>query len=78
MGYENCNNIVTNGNIISLLQDHYDYSIEPSSTPLNIDDKIYPMGKLGDIELFADVSMRWKEHVLILKNNEEVICKLHV
>jgi hypothetical protein len=75
----NCNKIITNGNIGSVLQDVVNYSINNEHTPiesLKIEEKdgkkIYNMGKIEDMDLIIDALMLWNDNKIFLYNNDEL------
>lgn len=75
----NCNKIITNGNIGSLLQDVVNYSINNEHTPIESSkieekdgEKVYNMGKIDDMELIIDALMLWDDNKIFLYDNKEL------
>lgn len=54
--------LVTNGNLASVLQDMAGYTLNPQGMPLNIvNGQKYPMGTIGNIQIIVDPYMRWDD-----------------
>lgn len=69
------NNIVSNGNICSVLQDDLLYTIKDK---LKKDERYYSIGEYNNIELFIDTLQLWTDNRIILKNHDIVIEEIEI
>lgn len=59
--------IVTNGNIASVLQDIAGYTLNPTNVgKLNTNGQLYPMGNIGNIQIYVDPFMRWDDNQIFI------------
>lgn len=58
--------IVTNGNIASVIQDIAGYQINPVNAKMNINGQLYPVGKLGQMDIYVDPFMRWDDNRIFI------------
>lgn len=66
--------IVTNGNIASVIQDIAGYTINPvNGGKLNTNGQLYPVGKIGNMDIYVDPYMLWSDNRIFLgrKNSAE-------
>ena len=57
--------LVTNGNIASVLQDIAGYTLNPTNVgKLNTNGQLYPMGNIGNIQIYVDPYMRWDDNYI--------------
>ena len=71
----NINNIVSNGNICSVLQDDLLYTLKDK---LKKDERYYSIGEYNNIELFVDTLQLWTDNRIILKNDDIVIEEIEI
>jgi hypothetical protein len=71
----NINNIVSNGNICSVLQDDLLYTLKDK---LKKDERYYSIGEYNNIELFVDTLQLWTDNRIILKNHDIVIEEIEI
>lgn len=65
---------VTNGGIAAALVDNQNYTLNPiANSSLNTEGQLYPVGKVGGIELYVDPYMRYDDNRMVLgrKNTPE-------
>ena len=59
--------LVTNGNIASVLQDIAGYTLNPTNVgKLNTNGQLYPMGNIGNIQIYVDPYMRWDDNYVYI------------
>jgi hypothetical protein len=59
--------LVTNGNIASVLQDIAGYTLNPTNVgKLNTNGQLYPMGNIGNIQIYVDPYMRWDDNQIFV------------
>ena len=66
--------IVTNGNIASVIQDIAGYTVNPvNGAKLNTNGQLYPVGKIGNMDIYVDPYMLWNDNRIFLgrKNSPE-------
>lgn len=65
--------LVTNGNIASILQDVSNYTLNPPTTSkLNTNGQLYPMGNIGQIAIYVDPYQRWDDNRIFLGRKNTV------
>jgi hypothetical protein len=65
--------LVTNGNIASVIQDVSTYTLNPPTTSkLNTNGQLYPMGNLGQIAIYVDPYQRWDDNRIFLGRKNSV------
>jgi hypothetical protein len=64
---------VTNGGLAASLMDIAGYTINPVKSKLNGQGQLYPMGTIGDIQIYVDPYMRYNDNRIVLgrKNNPD-------
>lgn len=64
---------VTNGGLAAALMDIAGYTINPVKSKLNSQGQLYPMGQIGDIQIYVDPYMRYNDNRIVLgrKNNPD-------
>ncbi len=68
------NNITTNGNIASVLQDSLMYNLNDNLTiEQKLKQKFYKIGNFENLSLMVDSIQLWTDNIIYLKNNEEII-----
>lgn len=73
------NNMITNGNIATVIQDSIHYTLNPNATKvpnLVIDQTIYLLGEFLNLKLYVDTMMRWDDCTIYLKKDDDTICKV--
>jgi hypothetical protein len=79
-----CTKIISNGNLISVLQDIAGYTLNPVRQLNKIDTSVpFPMGNIGNMTIYVDAYMRWDDnrilfYVDINAAKENFIHTLHV
>ena len=65
--------LVTNGGLAAALSDISGYTINPVKSKLNGQGQLYPMGTIGDIQIYVDPYMRYNDNRIVLgrKNNPD-------
>jgi len=59
--------LVTNGNIASVLQDIAGYTLNPTNVgKLNTNGQLYPMGNIGNIQIYVDPYQRWDDNQIFV------------
>jgi len=73
---EDVDEILTNGNLASVILDSMGYSLD-NNTTLEKDEngkaKKYPMGTISGKQLLVDPYMRWDDNRILLKDKDENI-----
>jgi len=69
-------NIVSNGNICSILQDDLKYTLKRRDN--SEIENMYSIGNFDDIELDVDVLQLWTDNKIYFKKNNDVIIILEV
>ena len=65
--------LVTNGNIASVLQDIAGYTLNPTNVgKLNTNGQLYPMGNIGNIQIYVDPYMRWDDNFIYVGRKNTV------
>ena len=65
--------LVTNGNIASVLQDIAGYTLNPTNVgKLNTNGQLYPMGNIGNIQIYVDPYMRWDDNQIFVGRKNTV------
>lgn len=65
--------LVTNGNIASVLQDIAGYTLNPTNVgKLNTNGQLYPMGNIGNIQIYVDPYMRWDDNYVYIGRKNTV------
>jgi len=65
--------LVTNGNIASVLQDIAGYTLNPTNVgKLNTNGQLYPMGNIGNIQIYVDPYMRWDDNQIFIGRKNTV------
>lgn len=65
--------LVTNGNIASVLQDIAGYTLNPTNVgKLNTNGQLYPMGNIGNIQIYVDPYMRWDDNYIYIGRKNTV------
>jgi len=64
---------VTNGGIAAALMDIAGYTINPVKSKMNGAGQLYPVGTIGDIQIYVDPYMRYNDNRIVLgrKNNPD-------
>jgi len=64
---------VTNGGLGAALMDIAGYTLNPVKSKLNGQGQLYPMGQIGDIQIYIDPYMRYNDNRIVLgrKNNPD-------
>jgi hypothetical protein len=64
---------VTNGGLAAALMDIAGYTINPVKSKLNGAGQLYPVGTIGDIQIYVDPYMRYNDNRIVLgrKNNPD-------
>ena len=65
--------LVTNGGLAAALSDISGYTLNPVKSKLNGQGQLYPMGTIGDIQIYVDPYMRYNDNRIVLgrKNNPD-------
>jgi len=65
--------LVTNGNIASVLQDIAGYTLNPTNVgKMNTNGQLYPMGNIGNIQIYVDPYMRWDDNQIFVGRKNTV------
>jgi len=73
--------LITNGNMAAVLGDVAGYTLTPiNAGRLNqVDPRIpYPMGQIGNLQIFVDAFQRWDDNRIVLYANENEVATLIV
>jgi hypothetical protein len=64
---------VTNGGLAATLQDIAGYTINPLKSKMNAAGQLYPVGSIGDIQIYVDPYMKYNDNRVVLgrKNNPD-------
>jgi len=64
---------VTNGGLAASLMDIAGYTVNPVKSKINGQGQLYPVGTIGDIQIYVDPYMRYNENKIVLgrKNNPD-------
>lgn len=63
--------VVTNGKFAAVLQDIAGYSINPKSSKMNGSGQLYPVGTIGDVQIYVDPYMKYSDNrVLVGRKNK--------
>ena len=64
---------VTNGGLAAALQDIAGYTINPSRSKMNTNGQLYPVGQIGDIQIYVDPYMKYNDDRIAIgrKNNPD-------
>jgi hypothetical protein len=64
---------VTNGGLAAALMDIAGYTINPSKSKQNGAGQLYPVGQIGDIQIYVDPYMRYNDNRIVIgrKNNPD-------
>jgi hypothetical protein len=65
--------LVTNGGLAATLQDIAGYTINPLKSKMNSAGQLYPVGSIGDIQIYVDPYMKYNDNRVVLgrKNNPD-------
>lgn len=65
--------LVTNGNLAAALQNIAGYTVNPVKSKLNGNGQLYPVGTIGDIQIYVDPYQRYNVNEIIIgrKNNPD-------
>lgn len=65
--------LVTNGGLAAALSDISGYTLNPVKSKMNAQGQLYPMGSIGDIQIYVDPYMRYNDNRIVLgrKNNPD-------
>lgn len=69
------NNIISNGNICSVLQDDLLYKVKDK---LKKDERFYSIGEYNNIELLVDSLQPWTDNRIILRNDNIIIEEIEI
>ena len=66
--------LVTNGNLAAALQDISGYTINPVKSKMNGTGQLYPVGTIGDIQIYVDPYQKYNVNEIIIgrKNNPDM------
>jgi hypothetical protein len=66
--------LVTNGNLAAALQDIAGYTVNPVKSKLNATGQLYPVGTIGDIQIYVDPYQKYNVNEIVLgrKNNPDM------
>ncbi len=66
--------LVTNGNLAAALQDIAGYTVNPVKSKLNGNGQLYPVGTIGDIQIYVDPYQKYNVNEIIIgrKNNPDM------
>ena len=70
-----CDNILTNGNLASVLQDDLLYKLK---TNLNLDKKIYSIGLYDKLILNVDIYQKWTDNTIFLRKNKNIVYEIFI
>jgi len=64
---------VTNGGIAAALMDIAGYTINPTKSKINGSGQLYPVGQIGDIQIYVDPYMKYNDNRIVIgrKNNPD-------
>lgn len=64
---------VTNGGLAAALMDIAGYTINPTKSKINGSGQLYPVGQIGDIQIYVDPYMKYNDNRVVLgrKNNPD-------
>jgi hypothetical protein len=64
---------VTNGGLAAALMDIAGYTINPTKSKINGSGHIYPVGQIGDIQVYVDPYMKYNDNRIVIgrKNNPD-------
>jgi hypothetical protein len=64
---------VTNGGLAAALMDIAGYTINPTKSKINGQGQLYPVGTIGDIQIYVDPYMKYNDNRIVLgrKNNPD-------
>jgi hypothetical protein len=64
---------VTNGGLAAALMDIAGYTINPTKSKINASGQLYPVGQIGDIQIYVDPYMKYNDNRIVLgrKNNPD-------
>jgi len=64
---------VTNGGLAASLMDIAGYTINPTKSKVNGSGQLYPVGQIGDIQIYVDPYMKYNDNRIVLgrKNNPD-------
>jgi hypothetical protein len=66
--------LVTNGNLAAALQDIAGYTVNPVKSKINANGQLYPVGTIGDIQIYVDPYQKYNVNEIIIgrKNNPDM------
>lgn len=64
---------VTNGGLAAALMDIAGYTVNPTKSKLNSSGQLYPVGVIGDIQIYVDPYMKYNDNRIVIgrKNNPD-------
>jgi len=64
---------VTNGGLAAALMDVAGYTINPTKSKINGSGQLYPVGQIGDIQIYVDPYMKYNDNRIVIgrKNNPD-------
>jgi len=64
---------VTNGGLAAALMDIAGYTINPTKSKINASGQLYPVGQIGDIQIYVDPYMKYNDNRIVIgrKNNAD-------
>jgi hypothetical protein len=64
---------VTNGGLAAALMDIAGYTINPTKSKINASGQLYPVGQIGDIQIYVDPYMKYNDNRIVIgrKNNPD-------
>ena len=64
---------VTNGGLAAALMDIAGYTINPTKSKINGSGQLYPVGQIGDIQIYVDPYMKYNDNKIVVgrKNNAD-------
>ena len=64
---------VTNGGLAAALMDIAGYTVNPTKSKLNSAGQLYPVGQIGDIQIYVDPYMKYNDNRIVIgrKNNPD-------
>ena len=69
------NNIVSNGNICSTLQEHSLYTLKDK---LKKDERYYSIGEYNKVDLIVDTLQLWTDNKIVLRNDNTIIEEIEI
>ena len=65
---------VTNGGLAAALMDNAGYTINPSKSKLSGSGQLYPVGQIGDLQLYVDPFMKYNDNRIVIgrKNSADL------